>query len=298
MRLLVVAAFLRTTAGLSQLPTARRCTRPIAQSVVHRTRPLIAQEGWVTGVDQGGQPYYFREATGEFQYEVPHAVQQNYGGRVLMSVKGLNGIHYWCNYALKNGDVQVLSRFALQNPKLTVSRVQAIVQIHDGTATLSSSGRGPTMWRPNGQNWIALYEGDQVPLNDGDEVSLDCNDPDSAVFVCQDEETLQQGGYGRQHDQPQLPHPWQQLVDQNGAFYFYNAQTGESSWDPPLQGGYGYPQQGGYDQQQYDQQQYGPPQLDQPYDQQFEDGYDQQQYSQAQLPFDERFNDQQFRDYR
>ena len=136
-----------------------------------------------------------------------------------MSMKGLNGIHYWCNYALKNGDVQVLSRFAMLNPKLTVSRVQCIVQIHDGTATLSSCGRGPTMWRPRGQYWIALNEGDQVPLNEGDEVSLDSNDPDGAVFVCQDEETLQQSGYQQQYDQQQLPYPWQQLLDQNGATY-------------------------------------------------------------------------------
>ena len=232
-------------------------------SPVQRTRTLIAQEGWVTGVDQGGQAYYFREATGEFQYDPPVAVQQNYGGRALMSMKGLNGIHYWCNYALKNGDVQVLSRFAMLNPKLTVSRVQCIVQIHDGTATLSSCGRGPTMWRPRGQYWIALNEGDQVPLNDGDEVSLDSNDPDGAVFVCQDEETLQQRGYQQQYDQQQLPYPWQQLLDQNGATYYYNAQTGESSWDHPQQAG--YPQQGDPDQQQFDHQ------FDHPFDQQFRD---------------------------
>ena len=261
MRLLIATALFRAAAGFTQLPMA--LARPI-----QRTRPIIAQEGWVTGVDQGGQAYYFREATGEFQYDPPMAVQQNYGGRVLMSVKGGNGIHYWCNYALKNGDVQVLSRFAMLRPKLTVSRVQCVVQIHDGTATLSSSGRGPTMWRPRGQYWIALFEGDQVPLNDGDEVSLDANDPDSAIFVCQDEDTLRQGGY-QQNDyaQPQLPHPWQQLLDQNGAVYYYNAQTGESSWDYPQQQG-GYPQQGGYVEQQ---QQGGQQQFDQQFDQQFRD---------------------------
>ena len=74
-----------------------------------RARPTVAQQGWITGVDQGGQAYYFREATGEFQYDPPPPVMQNYGGRILWSVSGRSGIHYWCNYGLKNGDVQVLS---------------------------------------------------------------------------------------------------------------------------------------------------------------------------------------------
>ena len=54
----------------------------------------------------------------------------------------------------------------------------------------------------------------------------------------------QQGGYAQQggsaqqsgsaqQGQPQLPYPWEQLADQNGAVYYSNPQTGEASWDPP-----------------------------------------------------------------
>lgn len=60
--------------------------------------------------------------------------------------------------------------------------------------------------------------------------------------------SVQQGG-PQHHDnyaqQQQLPYPWEQLVDQNGAAYYHNPQTGESSWDPPQQH-VGYPQQSGY----------------------------------------------------
>eukprot|EP00964_Phaeocystis_antarctica_P106327 scaffold71222_cov50-Phaeocystis_antarctica.AAC.1 len=37
------------------------------------------------------------------------------------------------------------------NQKLTVSRKQGVVQcLADGTATLTSEGRGPTLWREHG----------------------------------------------------------------------------------------------------------------------------------------------------
>ena len=48
-----------------------------------------------------------------------------------------------------------------------------------------------------------------------------------------------------QQGQPQLPYPWEQR-EENGAIYYYNSQTGQSSWDPPQQEGY-----------QQDQDQYG-----------------------------------------
>ena len=114
--------------------------------------------------------------------------------------------------------------------KLTVSRVQAIVQIHDGTATLSSCGRGSTLWRGRGLPWVALNKGDQVPLTDGDQVSLDCNDAEAAVYTCEEQGAMQQDIYA------QLPYPWEQLADQEGNVYYSNTQTGESQWGPPQQG--------------------------------------------------------------
>ena len=46
-----------------------------------------------------------------------------------------------------------------------------------------------------------------------------------------------QDGYA-QGRQPQLPHPWEQVVDQEGVYY-RNPQTGVTTWDPPA------PQPGG-----------------------------------------------------
>jgi hypothetical protein len=225
-----------------------------AQLTCLRTRGLVAQEGWVTGVDQSGQAYFFNDQTNEFQYEPPAAVQRFYGGQVLWRLLGSRtGTHYWCNYELKNGDVQSLSRFNMLTQKLTVSRVQCIVQVHDGMATLTSCGRGPTLWRQRGLNWVALDNGDQVPLNDGDQISLDCSDPEGAVFECVDASVAQHGGYQQGYaQQAQLTYPWEQLVDQNGNVYYANSQTGEASWEPPQQGIYWQQQQqgGGYGQQQ------------------------------------------------
>ena len=224
------------------LVRAAAVLRPPSARAAHRTRNLVAQEGWITGVDQGGQAYYFNEQLGDFRYDPPPVVQQNYGGAVLCRLQGISGVHYWCKYALKNGDVQALSRFNMLNPKVTVSRVQCIVQCHDGVAQLTSCGKGPTLWRTGPADWVALESGDQVPLLDGDLVSLDCNDPEGAVFVCRDEAAMHQGG-------SHLPYPWQQLVDpQSGDAYYSNPNTGEAQWDPPTSQGGGYPQQVAYPQ--------------------------------------------------
>ena len=137
---------------------------------------------------------------------------------------------------MRNGDVQVLSRFSMLTQKLTVSRVQAIVQVHDGTATLSSCGRAATLWRGRGLPWVALGNGDQVPLTDGDQVSLDCNDPEAAVFTCEEQDAIQQDNV--QGTYAQLPYPWEQLADQDGNAYYSNMRTGEVQWEPPPQGGW------------------------------------------------------------
>ena len=181
------------------------------------------------------------------------------------------------------------------NQKLTVSRKQGVVHcLADGAATLTSEGKGPTLWRELGGPWCALQRGGAVYLSEGDQVSLDVSDPEAAVFTCylcacqsnlctcpaspryqqgdawacskavhpattmggastsnadeqqcgaaQQDGYEQQGGYQQggppqQQGQPyslyELPHPWEQLADQNGAVYYSNPQTGEASWDPP-----------------------------------------------------------------
>ena len=245
---LLLAATLSTTSALLLRPALPRVPR----SCAWRTSKIRAQGAWTTAIDEAsGVTYFYNSQTGVSQWEQP---EQACGAQVLWRVAGTSGIHYWCQYNLCNGDVQVLSRFNMLNQALTVSRVQCIVQIHDGTATLTSCGKGPTLWRPRSPpmhgwpRWIALDKGDLVPLSDGDQVSLDVNDPEGAVFTCKEASAVQQdggyqqgGGYAGQHAQPQLPYPWEQLVDQNGAIYYSNPQTGAASWDPPQAE---YPHQG------------------------------------------------------
>ena len=147
-------------------------------------------------------------------------------------------------YTLRNGEEQVLSRWNMQKQKLTVSRVQCKVRVaDDGTALLTSCGKGPTVWRSWGGLWNYLNKDEWRILQNGDQVGLDCQDPEAAVFTCLAETSaaaLQQGyvaqpGYSQQG----LPANWVIGIDQeSGANYYYNEQTGQSQWEPPQQGGY------------------------------------------------------------
>ena len=146
-------------------------------------------------------------------------------------------------YAVRCGDEHVLSRWNMIRQKLTVSRVQAVVRVDgDGTASLISQGKGPTLWRERGRGpWYALDRLACAPLSDGDMVSLDWHDPEAAVFrvTCVVDE---QGAYARAHAQQQQqqqqgyapgPAAWLTGVDERGAVYYYNEQTGQSQWEPP-----------------------------------------------------------------
>lgn len=88
-------------------------------------------------------------------------------------------------YKLRRGEVQVLSRWNMVSQKLTVSRVQCKVRVFtDGTACLTSCGKGPTLWRAWGGPWNVLYKDERHIMADGDQVSLDWQDPEAAVFTC------------------------------------------------------------------------------------------------------------------
>ena len=250
--LAATATALRPTLALALRPQIDR---------VQRTRALIAQQqqgglpaGWTSGFDQTNQAtYYVNDQTGESQWEQPQSQPQSQpqweqpqayeqsSSAVLWRVAPFSGVRCYVHrgvqprcYEMRNGDVQVLSRFSMLTQKLTVSRVQCIVQIHDGTATLSACGRDSTLWRGRGLPWVALNNGDQVPLTDGDQISLDCNDPEAAVYTC--EEQAQEQGAAQQDTYAQLPYPWEQLADQEGNVYYSNTQTGESQWEAPQQG--------------------------------------------------------------
>ena len=82
----------------------------------------------------------------------------------------------------------MLSRWNMQRPKLTVSREQCkVIVASDGTAALVSCGKGPTLWRPakGPTPWYAVSRSETCTLADGDQISLDCNDPEAAVFTCE-----------------------------------------------------------------------------------------------------------------
>ena len=252
----MTSALLRPTPALS----VRRPPRNRGQL---RTRTLLAQDGWTTTLDQeSGQTYYYNEQTGQSQWEPPQTALQHPTGtnQVLWRVAGSAGIINRMDrrYNLRRHDEQVLSRYNMLKQKLTVSRKQCLVScLADGTATLTSIGRGPTLWRERGGPWCSVQKGEGLTLTDGDGIALDCNNPEGAAFECLAKRVVQQGqgGYPQgsryaQQGQPELPYPWEQLTDQNGHAYYSNPQTGESQWDPPQQGSYSqrgdYPQQGGY----------------------------------------------------
>lgn len=119
--------------------------------------------------------------------------------------------------------------------KLTVSRVQCRVQVQaDGTATVVSCGKGPTLWRSQYGPWSWLHKDEIHVLADGDLVSLDWHNPEAAVFVCTVEG---QGAIQQGFDDAgvPLPYPWEQLVDQNGAAFYSNPETGVVQWEAPQQ---------------------------------------------------------------
>ena len=215
-----------------------------------RTRTLLSHDGWTATLDQAsGQTYYYNEQTGQSQWEPPpQAAWQHPAGtnQVLWRLAGSTGIinRKDRRYNLRRHDVQVLSRYNMFKQKLTVSRKQCLVScLADGTATLTSIGRGPTLWRERGGPWCSVQKGERLTLTDGDGIALDCNNPEGAAFECLAKRAVQQGqggypqGSSSYAQQRQLPYPWEQLTDQSGQAYYSNPQTGESQWDPPQHGG-------------------------------------------------------------
>jgi len=161
----------------------------------------------------------------------------------LTPTTGVTSGHTVCN-----GEEQVLGRFDMVDQKLTVSRAQCLVQVGaDGTALIASLGKRPTgLRRRNDAPWYGLAQGYHV-LVDGEQVSLDVDSgesfgwqglPYTAVFTCHKEG----GDMGTGYEQglTQLPYPWIQLVDPEGAVYYANQQTGCATRDPRVPH---YPQQ-------------------------------------------------------
>ena len=185
--------------------------------------------------------------------------QQGYGQPVQWRLDALTGVapmpqyrfpalpKYWSlPYIVRNREDQVLGRWNMQQESMYVSRVQAMVRVlADGTPTLVGCGKAPTLVRQcNNMQcgmWMELYKGQTHILSDGDQVSLDAQNPEGAIFTCRDESGMQQqggygqrGGYGQQQQQQQLPPGWAVYQDeQTGQQYYGNYETGQTQWEPP-----------------------------------------------------------------
>jgi hypothetical protein len=199
---------------------------------------------WEQVTDENGQTFYYNSETGMSSWDPPQGqsthgheqyhdnpqggfwqdnyAQQNTPGTVSLSgFSGVAGFEFqamqndpyrYLPYVVRPGGEQILSRHNMVRPKLTVSRMQCkVVVAADGTPTLVSIGRGPTLWRskmdatwPCGP-WKRLHSGEWQVLSEGDQISLDQHDPDAAVFaVGVGSAAAQQSGFDlHQYDQHQ-----------------------------------------------------------------------------------------------
>ena len=124
------------------------------------------QQGWATAVDDN---YYYDEQQG---YTGQYNEQQGHNGQLLWNLAGNSGVrgfspagllpadyhqqdYRFLPYSLRNGQEQLLSRWNMVRQKPTVSRMQCSVAVSpDGVATLTSYGKGPTLWRQqHGWSW-------------------------------------------------------------------------------------------------------------------------------------------------
>ena len=214
--------------------TALRLTKaPLSRG--QRSGRLYAQSGWTTGTDPDGRVFYVDGRTGQSQWEPPRDVPAGFGEQVVWRITPFNGV---CSeYAVRNGEEQILGRYDMLEQKLTVSRAQCVLRVaDDGTATLVSVGRCPTTVRPrDGAPCFGLEANYPFPLKAFQYVGIDPNEPWGAVFTCQVERA---DGFGYPQPQQQQRHQgrggWVTAFDEaTGEAYYINEQTGQSQWEPP-----------------------------------------------------------------
>ena len=158
-------------------------------------------------------------------------------------------------YHIEPGQSQTVGKYDLgayadQSPNVDVA--QCVLQVaEDGSCIYAyAQGNSPTGWRTRpDEPWRWMQPGESTELQSGHKVSLDCNHPEDAVYKCEKagrflvEDYINsvngvgsvdlsrgagQGGGG------QLPPGWEVQVDpQSGQQYYYNQQTGQTSWDFP-----------------------------------------------------------------
>ena len=88
-----------------------------------------------------------------------------------------------------------------------------------------------------------MQPGESVALESGHKVSLDCNNPEAAVYKCEkagrflvDDYINSVNGVGsvNLYGGQQLPPGWVAQTDpQSGQTYYQNQQTGQTQWEAP-----------------------------------------------------------------
>ena len=139
---------------------------------VQRRRSLFVQAGWMPCVDgASGETYYYHEQTGASQWHSPLAGPAEFLWRLVpvagaYSPGGGVGLH--------NDEEQIIGRFDMFEQDIYVSRAQCRVQVAaDGTATLTSLGKPPTLvLASNGGPWYGLQKDEIHVLADGTEICL------------------------------------------------------------------------------------------------------------------------------
>jgi len=150
-------------------------------------------------------------------------------------------------YFVERGKQQPLGCYDMGQQRQDIPPDQCIVQAADDGSCIYVYARGfqPTGWRtsPN-EPWTWMQPGESVTLGNGHKVSLDCNDPEGAVFKFE-KANPQQGGYGQQQGGYGQPQGGGYGQPQGGGY----GQPQGGGYGPPQGGGYGQPQGGGYGQQ-------------------------------------------------
>ena len=182
-----------------ELPTHAAPERPEEAGTAGAVDVPMLPTGWVRDLDQqSGRLFYYHTATGECTWDLPAAAAgvsaPQFGvGAPAQAVWTLTSASGWTprfngKYTLRAGEEEVLGRYDLRADVPTrpwVSREQCLVHVGaDGAAMALSRGKPPTGWSRDGGPWMWLTAGETVSLAHGDQLSLDYQDPEGAVFTC------------------------------------------------------------------------------------------------------------------
>ena len=139
------------------------------------------QQGYVGQQDYGGQQDY--EMQQNYDLQPGYASLMGAVRQTLLHVEPTAGVYN--TYEVRNGERQVLGRWDMDNPNPYISREQCVIDLSpDGTAsTITSVGKPPSALRASDGEWYEVRPGESYAVYDGQEFSLDCLKPETAVFT-------------------------------------------------------------------------------------------------------------------